>query len=61
MIILNELISTQVYFKGKKDMDRKYLHAVKGDNSSKFDENGRKISENRILMLSGIFFLNETH
>ena len=42
-IILNELISTQLYFKGKKDIDRKYLHAVKGDNSSKFDENGRKI------------------
>ena len=37
-------------------MDRKYLHAVQGDNSSKFDENGRKICKNRIVMLTDIFF-----
>ena len=37
-------------------MDRKYLHAVKGDNSSKFDENARKIGENLIFMLTDIFF-----
>ena len=43
MIILHELIATQLYFEGKKDIDRKYMHTVKGDNSSKFDENGRKI------------------
>ena len=26
-------------------MDCKTLHAVKGDNSSKFDENGRKLEK----------------
>ena len=47
---------TQLKFKDKNDMDRKYLDAVKGNNSSKFDENGMKIGENRIFLLTGIFF-----
>ena len=36
------LTFTQLKFKDKNDMDRKYLDAVKGNNSSKFDENRMK-------------------